>query len=147
MKTFILALLISINIFAVTPEEIKTLAVERSAIIPVQELELRALRSESDIKGKWQNPQLMGQIGSLRSGNVSGSTLEVSITQPIPLSDKFSLRKEAAELAASHQEIQSEFFKNWVGQQAVLSAWRVQVYHELLKHGKGRNKRLNLVKS
>lgn len=147
MKMFIFLFLLSPFSFAVTPDEIRSLAIERSSLIPAQEMEARALRSESELRGKWQNPQLMGQVGSLKSGNITGSTVEVSITQPVPLSDKFSLRREAAQLAATHQEVQSEYFKNWVGHQAVLSAWRVQVYNELLKHGKERNKRLKLVKS
>lgn len=147
MKTFIFFFLFPTILFAVTPDEIRRLALERSSLIPAQEMEARALRSEAELRGKWQNPQLMGQFGTLKSGSVSGSTTEVSLTQAVPLSDKFSLRKEVAQLAASQQSIQSEYFKNWVGHQAILSAWRVQVGHELLKHGIERNQRLKLVKS
>ncbi len=132
--------------FSMTLNEITTTATERSSSLTAQEMEAHALQSESTLKGKWQNPQITGQFGSLKSGSVRGSTVEVSVTQPIPLSDKFSLRKEIASLAVDNQKKQTAFFKEWVAHQSVLATWKVYVASELLKHGKERTKRLGLVK-
>ena len=114
-----LCLLVSANAFSLTGIEIAQLAVERSSILNSKEMETRALNSEAQIKGKWQNPQLMSQFGTLKSGQMQGATVEVSITQAIPLSDKFSLRKELAQQAMTTQKIQTIYFKNWVAHQAV----------------------------
>lgn len=122
------------------------MAIERSSSLSAQEMETRALNNDMNLKGKWQNPQVLGQFGGLKSGTNSGATVEVSFTQPIPLSDKFSLRKEMAQVAMSMQEKQSKFFKNWVSHQAVISAWRVYISAELSRHAKERAKSLSLIK-
>lgn len=147
MKTILFfTFLICSNLFAMDITDIQRMAVERSSALSAYEMEARALNSETGLRGRWVNPQIMGQFGSLKSGQIRGSTSEVSFTQPIPLSDKFSLRKEIAQVATRNQEVQNKFFKNWVSHQAVLSAWRVYIAHELLNHGKERAKRLGLVK-
>lgn len=129
-----------------TADEISSTAIERSSSLNAQEMKARALQSDSALKGKWQNPQLMGQFGSLKSGNVRGSTAEISFTQPIPLSNKFSLRKEITLLALETQKKQTDFFKRWVSHQAILATWRIYVTGELLKHGTERTQRLGLIK-
>jgi Outer membrane efflux protein len=139
-------MIISLNSFSMGSGEISSLAVERSSSLNAQEMETRALQSEAGLKGRWQNPQLMGQFGSLKSGNTRGSTVEISVTQPIPLSDKFSLRKEITLTAMENQKKQTEFFKQWVSHQAILATWKLYVSGELLKHGVDRTKRLGLVK-
>jgi outer membrane protein TolC len=136
----------ALQVQAITLDEIKTLAVQHSGSLAAHELEVRALHSEAKIKGKWQNPQVLGQFGTLKSGDIRGATTEISFTQPVPLSNKVSLRKEFAVLAAKEQEAQTNFYRNWVAHQAVISAWRVYANSELLKHGQERTKRLNLVK-
>jgi hypothetical protein len=141
-----LFLLVSANAFCLTGMEIAQLAVERSSILSSKEMETRALNSEAQIKGKWQNPQLMSQFGTLKSGQMQGATVEVSITQAIPLSDKFSLRKELAQEAMTTQKTQTIYFKNWVSHQAVLAGWRVHVTSELYKHGTERAQRIGLIK-
>ena len=129
-----------------TPSVIKELALERSSLLQVHELEKRALEQEMTTKGKWANPQVMGQFGSLRSGTMSGSTAEVSLTQAIPLSDKYSLKKAMGEAAVAAQHSQSDFYKNWVSHQAILSAWKVHVQQELFTHVSERARRLELIK-
>lgn len=129
-----------------SPSVIQELALERSSILQVHELEKRALQQEMSSKGKWANPQLMGQFGSLRSGSMSGSTAEVSLTQAIPLSDKNSLKKSMGEAALAAQHSQSEFYKNWVSHQAILSAWKVYIQQELFTHVSERARRLVLIK-
>jgi hypothetical protein len=144
---FLLSFLsISFNAFSMNIGEITAIAIERSSSLNAQEMEGRALQSESYLKGRWQNPQLFGQFGTLKSGNVSGSTIEISFTQPIPLSDKYSLRREMANMALENQKRQTEFFKQWVSHQAILATWRVYVANELLKHSTERTRRLALVK-
>ncbi|MBY0516818.1 MAG: TolC family protein [Bacteriovoracaceae bacterium] len=132
---------------AITLNEIQSLALERSAALSVEEMEARALSHEATLKGKWQNPQLMGQIGSLKSGPTKGATVEFSVVQAVPLSNKFGLRKEIAQIALSQQERQSETMRKWVTHQALLSAWRVSLNQELLDHGIERAHRLSLIKS
>lgn len=148
MKVVLLLLLIVVaqRSYGLSIDEITTLAIERSSSLSAQEMEGRALQSEAYVKGRWQNPQLMGQFGSLKSGNTRGSTMEVSFTQPVPLSDKFSLRKNIASMAVENQQKQTFFFKQWVSHQAILASWRVYVTSELLKHGTERTRRLGLVK-
>lgn len=148
MKLFFLFFLMTItaNGFSMGAEEITQIAIERSSSLNAQEMEGRALQSEASLRGRWQNPQLMGQFGSLKSGKMSGSTAEVSITQPVPLSDKFSLRKEMTLVAIENHKKQTEFFKQWVSHQAILATWKVYVTSELLKHGIERTKRIGLVK-
>ena len=132
--------------FAITLEEIKNLSVERSSLLSAQEMEKRALGSEMLLQGKWQNPQLMSQLGTLKSASMAGGTAEFSITQAVPLSDRYSLRRELSQLALSMYEKHHEFQKKWVAHQAVLSAWRVFVTHELYKHSKERSGRLAILK-
>jgi cobalt-zinc-cadmium efflux system outer membrane protein len=136
----------SVASYSMTINEITTIATERSSSLTAQEMEAHALQSESNLKGKWQNPQITGQFGSLKSGSIRGSTIEVSVTQPIPLSDKYSLRKEIASVALDNQKKQTAFFKEWVAHQSVLATWKVYVASELLKHGQERTKRIGLVK-
>ena len=144
---FLLLVLLSSQAFSMTISEITTIATDRSSSLSAQEMEAHALQSESFLRGRWQNPQIMGQFGTLKSGTMRGSTVEVSVSQPIPLSDKFSLRREIANLALENHNRQTNFFKQWVAHQSLLAAWRVHVSSELLKHGKERAKRLSLVKT
>ncbi|MFL5784092.1 MAG: TolC family protein [Bacteriovoracaceae bacterium] len=133
---------------AVSLDEIRTLAIDRSPLLSAQEFETRAVRSDVSWKGKWGNPQLMTQWGTLKTGSAKpGVTAELSLTQPVPLSDKYSLRRELAEVAVKQQEANTIYYKNWVAHQAVLSAWRVFATRELYRHGEERTKRLRLVKS
>lgn len=147
MKFYFWLLLFSQNIGAVTLQEIKEWALEKSSTISAQEMETHALTLEANHKSKWQNPQLMSQVGSLKSGSIQGMTVEVSVTQAIPLSDKFSLRKEMAELAIHQQKNQNEFYKKWVTHQALLAAWKVHIAQELFHRGVERAKRISLIKS
>ncbi len=144
---FLLAFVsVSLNVFSMSVQEITNTALERSSSLNAQEMEARALQIESYLKGRWQNPQVLGQFGTLKSGDTRGSTVEVSFTQPVPLSDKFSLRREIANMALENQRKQTDFFRQWVSHQALLATWRVYVTNELLKHGTERTKRLALVK-
>lgn len=145
ISNFVLLLFFSLAAQASTYDEVRKLALARSASLKAQELEANALKSESRLSGKWQNPQLMGQIGNFKSGTTQGSTIEVSLTQPIPLSDKYSLRRELAEYALKVQESQNAYFTNWVEHQAVLAAWRVAANRELYKHGVERAQRIALI--
>ncbi len=126
--------------------EISRLAIEKSSSLSAKEMEGQALKSDAFTSGRWQNPQVLGQFGSLKSGNVRGSTAEVSLVQPMPLSNKFSLRKEITLLALEDHKVQTDFFKQWVSHQAILATWKVYVTRELLKHGVERTKRIGLVK-
>ncbi len=126
--------------------EISQIAIERSSSLNAKEMEGRALQSEASQRGRWQNPQLMGQFGTLKSGSMTGATAEVSFSQSVPLSDKFSLRKEMTLLAVENHKKQTEFFKSWISHQAILATWKVYVTSELLKHGVERTKRISLVK-
>jgi outer membrane protein TolC len=44
------------------------------------------------------------------------------------------------------QKNRNEIFKNWVSHQALLSAWRVNVYQELFRHSSERARRLGIIK-
>jgi hypothetical protein len=131
---------------ALTLTDVKNMALEHSETLKARESEEHALLSDAEIRGRWQNPQLMGQFGTLKSGSYQGATVEMSITQALPLSDKYSLRKEIATLALKTQKNRNEIFKNWVSHQALLSAWRVNVYQELFRHSSERARRLGIIK-
>jgi hypothetical protein len=130
---------------AMTLDEIRSLAVSNSMSLKARDLESHALENEKELKGKWQNPQLMGQVGSLKSGSITGSTVEVSLTQPVPISNKYSLRKELAELALKSQLVEKNYFINWVEHQALLSAWKVLIAKELYSHGIERAARIKII--
>ncbi len=135
------------DLCAATFEELKTLATERSLSLQAQELEARALKADASTAGRWQNPLFSGQFGTLRSGSSQGATTEVSLTQPIPLSDRFGLRRQLGELAVSQQKTRSEFYRLWVRHQAVLAGWRVTTAQALYEHRVERSRRLGLIKS
>jgi hypothetical protein len=78
---------------ALTLTDVKNMALEHSETLKARESEEHALLSDAEIRGRWQNPQLMGQFGTLKSGSYQGATVEMSITQALPLSDKYSLIK------------------------------------------------------
>ena len=139
-------LAIQTSVMALSLDEIKDLAIKNSDILNAQEFETRALKSEALGKGYWQNPQFMGQFGTLKSGPYKGNTAEVSFTQAVPLSDKFSLRRDLTNLAVAQQSEKTLYYRNWVAHQALLSAWRVYSQRELFKHGKERERRLSLIK-
>jgi cobalt-zinc-cadmium efflux system outer membrane protein len=132
---------------SLTPKEIERMAVEHSAELKAQELEVEILEAETAVAGRWQNPQIMGQFGSVESGGPSASTTELTITQNIPLSNKYSLRKEVAQAALKYRELHAEYFQLWVRHQALLAAWDVAMNKELLLHGVERAKRLSLIKT
>lgn len=144
---FLLELLFFVSpvAYSLDLEEIRSLAISNSQSLEAKQMESHALASERDLKGKWQNPQLMGQFGTLKSGDITGSTVEISLTQAVPLSDKFSLRKELAEQALKTQGLQTKHFVNWVEHQAVLAAWRVIVAKELFSHGMERAERIRVI--
>jgi hypothetical protein len=144
--TTLFLILLSMDGFAIDIAELQALGIANSALLQAEEMEQRALRSEKELTGRWQNPQLMSQIGSIRSGATAGSTLEVSITQAIPLSQKNTLKKEVAELAISSQKTEIEYFKRWVSHQVTLAAWRTYVKNELFLHGSERARRFSLIK-
>ena len=147
MKRLILIFLIaSKNVWAIELSELKNMALENSAYLKAEEMEARALRSEQEVAGRLQNPQLMGQFGSVSSDGDRGSTIELSITQAIPLSNKQSLKQELAATALSIQSARLEYFRQWVSHQVTLAAWRVAVRHELYLHGSERARRFSLIK-
>jgi hypothetical protein len=131
---------------AATIKEIEGWAVQHSNQLSAEEMEQKALGAEKETRGKWANPQLMGQVGTLSSGGIKGATVEVSFTQAIPISNKYSLRKEVATLALSRQSEQKEYFENWIKHQALKQAWIVKMKHELYLHGVERAQRLSLIK-
>ncbi len=147
MLLFILPLLLILDSSAVTFEELKGLAMERSLSLEARELEARALEADAVTAGRWQNPLVSGQFGTLRSGSSQGATTEVSVTQPIPLSDRFGLRRQLVELAVSQQKTRTDFYRLWVRHQAVLAGWRVVTAQALYEHRVERSRRLNLIKS
>lgn len=136
----------SLNCFSMSVDEIANLAIERSSSLNAQEMEERALQGEANLKGRWQNPQIMGQFGTLKTDNNRGSTIEMSLTQAVPLSDKYSIRKEMTMIALDNQKKQTHLFKKWVSHQAILATWKMYLTSELLKHGVLRTKRIRLVK-
>ncbi len=139
-------LLLSSSAFSMGIDEISHMAIERSSSLDAQEMESRALQSDASFRGRWQNPQVMGQFGSLKSGTENASTVEVSFTQPVPLSNKFSLRKQMTVMALENHKKQTDFFKNWISHQVLLASWKVYVTNELYKHGTERTRRLTLIK-
>jgi hypothetical protein len=147
MNKVILCLLAlaSIDAHSISVSEIQRLAIERSSSLSAQEMEERALHYDSKQKSKWQNPQMMGQFGTLKYGTTEVSTTEISLTQAIPLSDKFSLKRDMAQVASGMQKSQNEYFKNWVSHQAILAGWKVHVTQELFNHGRERARRIRLV--
>lgn len=142
----LLFMLISVDVFALDLAKLQALGLANSELLQAEEMEQRALRSEKELAGRWQNPQLMTQIGSIRSGGAEGSTLEMSVTQAIPLSKKNTLKQDVAELAISSQKTEIEYFKRWVSHQVTLAAWRTYVKHELFLHGSERARRFGLIK-
>ena len=124
----LLGFLIGLPAWSLTLTEISDLALENSQFLKAREMEQRALLFDAEVRSKWLNPQLIGQIGGLRSGEMSGATVEVSLLQAIPLSNKLSLKRELALEAAKSQKLRTTAFTNWVVHQALLAAWRVYVH-------------------
>jgi Outer membrane efflux protein len=141
----LLAATISFSSWALTLSDVRDLAVQNSSALKSKELESMALGSEKNLRGKWQNPQLMGQVGSLKSAGQVGSTIEFSLVQAVPLSDKFGLRRELAELALQSYEKEKKYFTQWVEHEALLASWRLLVARELYSHGIERAERIKLI--
>lgn len=131
---------------AKTPQEISQLAVDYSSLVSAGELSQRAIEYEAKIKKIWQNPQFMSQVGGLKTATMSGTTVEVTLTQPIPLNQKYSLRGELADKLTEINQLDVKNKKNWVSHQALLSAWRVKVFSALNKHISERRERMRLAK-
>jgi hypothetical protein len=126
-------------------DEIRELARAHSPALKAQELEAKALGHEASSRGKWQNPVLSTQFGGLSSGSASGPTFEVSLTQAVPVTDRFSLKRELAEKALENQVLAKGRFANWVEHQALLAAWRARIQSELYSHGVERAERVRLI--
>ncbi len=141
----LLAATISFSSWALTLSDVRDLAVQNSSALKSKELESMALGSEKNLRGKWQNPQLMGQVGSLKSAGQVGSTIEFSLVQAVPLSDKFGQRRELAELALQSYEKEKKYFTQWVEHEALLASWRLLVARELYTHGIERAERIKLI--
>jgi hypothetical protein len=140
-----LAATIPFSSWALTLSDVRDLAVQNSSALKSKELESMALASEKNLRGKWQNPQLMGQVGSLKSAGQVGSTIEFSLVQAVPLSDKFGLRRELAELALESYVKEKKYFTQWVEHEALLASWRLLVARELYTHGIERSERIKLI--
>jgi hypothetical protein len=140
-----LAATIPFSSWALTLSDVRDLAVQNSSALKSKELESMALASEKNLRGKWQNPQLMGQVGSLKTAGQVGSTIEFSLVQAVPLSDKFGLRRELAELALQSYEKEKKYFTQWVEHEALLASWRLLVARELYMHGIERAERIKLI--
>jgi hypothetical protein len=141
----LLAATITFQSWALTLNEVRDLALQNSSALKSKDMESIALGSEKSLRGKWQNPQLMGQVGSLKSAGQVGSTIEFSLVQAVPLSDKFGLRRELAELALQSQMKEKKYFTHWVEHEALLASWRVLVARELYSHGIERAERIKLI--
>ena len=147
MKYLILLfLVISNGAHALSIADIQGLAIQNSELLKAKEMEQHALASEGEWRSKWVNPQLMGQFGTLRSGDKIGATIEISLLQAVPLSNKYSLRKELVTEALKAQTKRNVIFKNFVSHQAVLAAWRVFTQERLVEHGSERTRRIKLIK-
>ena len=139
-------LLISAFCLAKGPQEISQLAINYSSLVSASELSQRAIEYDAKVKKIWQNPQFMSQVGGLKTGTMSGATVEVTLTQPIPLNQKYSLRGDLATKLSEINELDVKNKKNWVSHQALLSAWRVKVFSALNKHISERKERMRLAK-
>lgn len=139
-------LLISAFCLAKGPQEISQLAINYSSLVSASELSQRAIEYDAKVKKIWQNPQFMSQVGGLKTGTMSGTTVEVTLTQPIPLNQKYSLRGDLATKLSEINELDVKNKKNWVSHQALLSAWRVKVFSALNKHISERKERMRLAK-
>jgi hypothetical protein len=132
--------------FAKSAQEISQLAIDYSSLVSASELSRRATEYEAKVKKIWQNPQFMSQVGGLKTGTMSGATVEVTLTQPIPLNQKYSLRGDLAQTLLELDELDVKNKKNWVTHQALLSAWKVKVFSALNKHISERKERMRLAK-
>ncbi len=126
-------------------DEIGALARAHSPALKARELETKALGHEAGFRGKWQNPVLSTQFGGLSSGSTSGPTFEVSLTQAVPVTNRFSLKRELAEKTLENQILSKSRFENWVEHQALLAAWKARVQLELYSHGVERAERVRLI--
>lgn len=143
---FLMCFLFFNQVEARSPQEIVQLALAHSEFISVSELEQKAIEFDAIAKKKWQNPQVMTQIGGLKTGTMSGETIELTITQPIPLNQKYSLRGKLADKLGEINALDIQSKKNWVSHQAILSAWKVKIYSALGKHINERKERMRLAK-
>lgn len=144
--SFILLLFVTFKSMALSVSEAESLALERSSILKAKDMELKAINNEQIVQGLWSNPQLLGQVGGLDSGSTKGSTLEFSLTQAVPISSKYSLKRKIAKLALASQEKNLDYYKNWIKHQVKLAMWRVYVTDELHRHGQERSRRFSLIK-
>ncbi len=140
------SVLLSVQAMAKTPQEISQLAIDYSSLVSASELSQRAIEYDAKVKRIWQNPQFMSQVGGLKTATMSGATVEVTLTQPIPLNQKYSLRGDLTEKLLEINDLDVKNKKNWVSHQALLSAWRVKVFSALNKHISERKERMRLAK-
>jgi outer membrane protein TolC len=131
---------------AIDWEELSKLSLARATSLEADELEMKALQFEAEFAGRWSNPQLMGQFGSLRAGKEKVATAEVSLTQQIPLSDKYSLRREIVLGQLKGQKLRSHWQRVLVSHQAKLAVWRLFVMRELFEHGSERKRRIEVIR-
>lgn len=133
--------------FAYSLNDIKEMAVSQSSLLSAMEFEKKALEFEQHLKSKWQNPQFISQIGTLKSGASQGNTLELTLTQAVPLSSKYSMRESMAKVVSEINQLDRENKLNWVAHQAIISAYKAHVYAELEKHAVERKKRFELIRN
>lgn len=132
--------------YSLTPEKAMELALERSLTLKAQDMEIQALKGEAILQGRLSNPQVMGQIGTINASPEKGSTLEVSITQAIPLTNKLGLKSKIAKMMIESKSKQTEYFSKWIKHQTLLSMWRVYISDEIYQHGVERARRFSLIK-
>ena len=132
--------------YALTLDDVKRLSLEHALGIKAQELELSAKESEKNFAGKWSNPQLNVIVGSFNSGGSEAPVREFNLAQAIPLTNKFSVKKELAETERDEQKRHLEQLKVHVINQAILASWNFYVSYQLYSHGVERAKRISLIK-
>jgi hypothetical protein len=141
-----LILIIAAPAWAMSKQELIDLALNKSQKLKAHEYEQHFLDQQSYVQGKWQDPQVLGQFGSIKAGAKQGDTVEVSITQSIPLSNKYSLQREIGKFALERQKQNIALYKNWISHQALLSAWQLAFVTAMHQEESKRTKRLNQIK-
>jgi hypothetical protein len=146
----LLCLFISLPLFASTSISLKEIVNKsqqsQNFLLPLQS---SVEQSEYAIQasGKLSNPFLTSQIGTLKSAGTSGSTLEFSVVQFVPLNSKLSDKKSVAQLQKDLSSLSLDEKKLWLYHQSFLNGVNLAISEIFKGHTANRQRRYSKIKS
>jgi len=146
MKTFLLLLIFSARLEAMTLGEILDLTRERSHGIELMREESRRQAAQVKQASVLANPSLLMQAGQLSSGSARGDVVDVTLLQPLPWPGKRQAQQESAQARQALAQLEVEKSELRLQHEVTALLLRLATLKELKTHALERRARFAVLK-